>query len=74
MAPDKAEGAADAALPPLQLLADSCGWLALRFAAEPLACGDHDVVICRVVAWHTPTAPPPTPPLTTGHLRALGLL
>lgn len=27
----------------------------LRFASEPVNYGDHDVVICEVTDWHTPT-------------------
>lgn len=60
----------------IPLLGDSCGWIELRFAAEPVNYGDHDVVICEVTNWHTPAPGTPGlgPPLYTGHLRQLGLL
>ena len=54
----------------IPLLSDSCGWMELRFAAEPVNYGDHDVVNCEVTDWCTPKAPPQ--PLYTGHLRQLG--
>lgn len=58
---------------------DTCGWMELRFAADPVNYGDHDVVTCEVTDWHTPAAGGSgeggaPQPLYTGHLRQLGLL
>ncbi|KAL4419476.1 hypothetical protein ABPG77_008278 [Micractinium sp. CCAP 211/92] len=63
----------------IPLLDDTCGWMELRFAADPVNYGDHDVVTCEVTDWHTPAAGGSgeggaPQPLYTGHLRQLGLL
>ena len=66
---------------PLAPQDDSLGWMELRFAAEPVNYGDHDVVICEVTDWHTPAAAAAAAagsaaqqPLYTGRLKELGLL
>lgn len=58
---------------------DSCGWMELRFAGDPVNYGDHDVVICEVTDWYTPAAAGSAGasaprPLYTGRLREMGLL
>jgi hypothetical protein len=44
--------------------ADAAGLLELRVASDFIAAGDHEVVVCDVVAWQEPSLvlPPPGQP------------
>ncbi|KAI8470247.1 MAG: hypothetical protein J3K34DRAFT_421063 [Monoraphidium minutum] len=56
----------------LPVLADAAGILELRVSSDFIPCGDHDVVVCDVVAWRD--AAGPRAPLYTAYLKQTGLL
>ena len=54
------------------VLESAIGALLVEIVGEPQTCGDHDVVMCRMV-WYEPLDHG-EPPLTTGMLRQQGIL